>query len=159
MEQLTLRLAVQCTELPGLLLTTPAEVPPSTKTPVYLGLQRGQEVIEQVPADRREAWFYPEFRLGKQADGSPNFLGPFAQGTTADRFFYLSWGIKGTDGTFDMFRRLKVRLGHLTWAQITAATSAAQPIQVTLRLTDKKGQPLCATPPPSHLTWHLADLG
>ena len=54
-----------------------------------------------------------------------------------------------------MFRRLKVRLGHLGWRAIRRAIRAGTPITVTLRLTDDAGGPLCATPPASHVRWDL----
>ena len=52
-----------------------------------------------------------------------------------------------------MFRRLKLRLGHLGWKQIERSIASGQPIRVTLRLTDARGGPLCATPPASHVAW------
>ena len=82
-----LKLKVICTELPGTRFEDPHAHKPKIKEPVYLGIQRGKEVIEQVSADRREVVFYPEFRVGEKPDGAPNFLGPYAQGRPADRFF------------------------------------------------------------------------
>ena len=154
-EELVLRLKVICSELPGIRFCDGPGPEAGVRAPVYLGIQRDQEVIEQVPADRRSVTFQPEFRARRQADGSVNFLGPFAQGTRGDRFFYLSWGVKQPDGRFEMFRRLKVRLGHLTWEQVARAAAEKQPITVELRLTDARGGPLCATPPPTHIQWRL----
>jgi len=57
---------------------------------VHLGIQRGQEVIDVIPADRKQAAFDASFRVGRQRDGSPNFLGPYAQGPVGDRFVYES---------------------------------------------------------------------
>lgn len=82
-----LKLKVICTELPGTRFEDPHSHEPKLKEPVYLGIQRDKEVVEQVPADRREVIFYPEFRVGEKPDGAPNFLGPYAQGRPADRFF------------------------------------------------------------------------
>jgi Family of unknown function (DUF5990) len=125
----------------------------SVREPVYLGIQRGREVIEAVPADVKQAEFLPEFRVERGIGGAPNFLGPFAQGTAADRFFYLSWGVKRPSGSFEMFRRLKIRLGHLTWREIEAASRSGAPIDVELSLTDPRGAPMCATPRPESITW------
>ena len=80
-----LHLSILCTELPGIRL--------SCYEPVHLGIQRGKEVIDSVPADRKQATFDASFRVGRQRDGSPNFLGPYAQGPVGDRFVYLSWGV------------------------------------------------------------------
>ena len=59
-----------------------------------------------------------------QANSKPNFLGPFVHGGTADRFLYLSWRPKdwrpgGPEVPRSTWlRRMKVRLGSITWPQI-----------------------------------------
>jgi Family of unknown function (DUF5990) len=153
--ELPFRVKVRCTDLPGLRFTDPYDHANPCKDPVHLGIQRGKEVIDVVPADRREATFVAEFRVGKKKDGSPNFLGPYAQGTADDRFFYLSWGVRTPACAFAMFRRLKIRLGHLKWPELKRAAAAKKPIEVTLRLTDARGGPLCATPPATHIRWQI----
>jgi hypothetical protein len=149
----TLRVRVVCTDLPGTLFRDAQDPARPVKDPVFLGIQRGKEVIEQVPGDTKTVTFTPEFRVERQKDGTPNFLGPFAQGTADDRFFYLSWGVRGAGGTFGMFRRLKIRLGHLSATRVARACRSGEPITVRLRLTDAKGGPLCATPRPPHIEW------
>ena len=149
----TLRVRVVCTDLPGTCFRDPQDPARPVKDPVFLGIQRGKEVIEQVPGDAKTATFTPEFRVERKKDGMPNFLGPFAQGSADDRFFYLSWGVKGQDGRFAMFRRLKIRLGHLSAARVERACRTGEPVTVRLRLTDAKGGPLCATPRPPHIEW------
>lgn len=126
-------------------------------TPILVGLQRGdKEVIEITPASAGQAVFRPEFRLA-DADGVPNFLGPFSQGPKQERFFYLSWGRSSIHASFHSFRRLKVHLSHLTWTQLTAATARKKPLRVTIDLTDAKGGPLCASVRADHpnLAWDL----
>src|SRR5262245_43592988 len=81
---MNLRVRVVGRELPGIRF---CDRDGSVREPVYLGIQRGREVIEMVPADVAEATFVPEFRVERGIGGAPNFLGPFAQGTAADRFF------------------------------------------------------------------------
>jgi len=149
----TLRVRVVCTDLPGTCFRDPQDPARPVKDPVFLGIQRGKEVIEQVPGGTKTVTFTPEFRIERKKDGTPNFLGPFAQGTADDRFFYLSWGVKGSTGGFDMFRRLKIRLGHLSATRVARACRSGEPITVRLRLTDAKGGPLCATPRPPHIEW------
>jgi Family of unknown function (DUF5990) len=153
MDEPTIRIEACCRELPGTRFEDPADSGRPLKEPVHLGIQHGRDVVDVVPADRKEVTFVAEFRVGTNPDGSPNFLGPYAQGKPADRFFYLSWGVGTKDGGFEMFRRLKIRLGHLTWPAIRQAARSGRPLQVTLRLTDAKGGPLCATPPESHVRW------
>ncbi len=154
MKEDILRLKVICTNLPGIRFED--HLPESkVKEPVYLGIQCGKDVIDQVPADRRQVTFHAEFRIGKKSDGTPNFLGPYAQGRPKDRFFYLSWGVQREPGEFQMFRRLKIRLGHIGWTPIRRSVKTGQPIVVRLRLTDDKGGPLCATPRAKHIRWEL----
>ncbi len=59
--------------------------------------------------------------------GVPNFLGPFVHGPKGDRFLYLSWRPKewrpgGPEVLPSVWlRRMKVRLGSITWKQIDKA--------------------------------------
>lgn len=143
-----LRVRVIGTDLPGIRHSDAGAV----REPVHVGIQRGKDVIDAVPADRTRVTFEAEFEIGTQPDGRLNFLGPYSQGDRHDRFFYLSWGIQSGD-RFDMFRRLKIRLGHLSRAKVDAALKSGKPLTVRLKLTDKKGGPLCATPPATHIAW------
>jgi hypothetical protein len=148
----TLHVRVVCTELPGIRFVDPSSSDMPVKEPVHLGVQKGNDVIDTVPADAKRAVFDVGFRVARQPNGKPNFLGPFAHGTPADRFFYLSWGV-GKGDTLKMFRRLKIRLGHLTWDQIDRSIKSKKPLTVMLKLTDKYGCPLCATPPAEKVKW------
>jgi hypothetical protein len=148
-----LRVRVVVRELPGASFTNPCMPGATREASVFVGVQRGREVIDEVRADARQAVFQLEFRVGERKDGSPNFLGPFAQGPVDDRFFYISWGLGERVGRTQMFRRLKIRLGHLSWAQIRRAIRDGEPIEVTLRLTDARGAPLCGSVPPTHVAW------
>jgi len=113
--------------------------------PVYLGIQKGNDVIEPAPADRKEVIFRPTFRIGQQPDGSPNFLGEFAKGTAQERFFYLSWGVVHKPGEFEMFRRAKIHLNHLTWEQVQSAVLSNKPLRVVIDMTGQKGDPICGS--------------
>jgi hypothetical protein len=66
-----------------------------TREPVYLGIQKGDEVIEAVPADQKQVMFRPRFKIARQPDGSPNFLGKFAKGTSREMFFISFVGCDG----------------------------------------------------------------
>jgi len=140
-----LTIEVICRHLPGIRF--------ADYKPVYLGIQKGDEVIEAAPGDRKQVTFRPMFKIGTQPDGSPNFLGPFAKGTPQERFFYLSWGVMTEDGRFEMFRRAKIHLNHLTQEQVNSALSKNRPIRVTLDMTDRKGAPLCASVRKDRAKW------
>ena len=140
-----LEIEVTCHNLPGVSFADPYQPGCEALEPVYLGIQKGNDVIEAVPGDREKVVFRPTFRVVKHSDGSPNFLGPFAKGTPQERFFYLSWGVMGKKDEFAMFRRAKIHLNHLTWAQVSAALSKKRPIRVSIDMTGKKGDPICAS--------------
>lgn len=111
---------------------------------VHLGVQRQREPVDIVAPASGEAAFSLEFRLGPDG-GTPNFLGPYAQGDRTERFFYLTWGRGASAATFRMFRRLKVHLSHLTWRHIESSVRRNRPLQVTIDLTDSSGGPRCGS--------------
>lgn len=120
-----------------------------------LGIQKGKMVVDDVPANAPGATFRFAMTVKENARiGQPNLTGPYAQGTPADRFVYLCRGERDGD-TWDGFRRAKVKIGHLTWAQIDAAVQAQTPIRATIEMTDAKGEPIAATVKPGHITWHV----
>jgi Family of unknown function (DUF5990) len=78
--------------------------------------------------------------------------GPYIQGRPGDRFIYLSWGSVDDDGTFLMFRRAKLMLDAVDPSVIAKAQRSGQ-LVARLRLTDGKGQPLCAAVRPPTIEW------
>ena len=144
----SIEVAVSCVDLP---------LDCGDGRPIYLAVQRGAEVVDITPASARKADFILPFRLGSR-DGAPNFLGPYAQGTVAERFFYLSWGTGDSPTAFGMFRRLKVHLSKLAWLDIKAAAKRRAPLRVRISMTDRCGMPFCASAWPDHpaVTWNLA---
>lgn len=80
-----------------------------------------------------------------QASGKPNFLGPFVQGGTADRFLYLSWRPKDwRPGGPEVprcvwLRRMKVRLGSITWPQIEQAIDDNGVLEIKVAGTGPSG--------------------
>jgi hypothetical protein len=77
--ELLLRVNVRCTELPGSCFDDPYDAANPRRDSIHLAIQKGRDVVDAVPADRKEAKFVAEFRVGKRKDGAPNFavLGPF----------------------------------------------------------------------------------
>lgn len=136
---------LNCIDLPG--------VEFDGRTEVRLGIQRGREVIEDVPANVKSVRFHCDMRVEKNAKtGKPNFLGPYAQGTPQERFIYMCWGER--DGEkWNTFRRAKVHLKDLDWRTVERAVSSGRPIEVVIKMTDKKGGPLCASVREENIEW------
>jgi hypothetical protein len=128
---------IHCHHLPGLQF--------DGRKAVRLGIQKGQDVIDDVPGDTAQVTFTIPLRVEQNAKtGTPNFLGPFTHGTPQERFLYLCWG-EWKDGAWDGFRRAKVPLKQLTWEQVAAAIEQEQPIEFSFDLTDAKGGPVCGS--------------
>jgi len=101
--------------------------------------------FDDVPADARDVLFTAPLRVEPDTvTDQPNFLGPFAQGRSQERFIYLCWGERTNNG-WEGFRRAKVHLKHLTWQQIEAALQQGQLIEFSFDMTDAKGGPVCGS--------------
>jgi hypothetical protein len=150
-----LKIKVICEDLPGTEFSTASCGELLAYERIHLGIQRGDEVIEAVPANRKRVVFEPEFRVSPLPDGKTNFLGPYAKGTQTERFFYLSWVTKDEEGNLTMFRRAKIHLSHLPWSQVKEAIDSGRQLSVTLSLTDKKGGPRCASIKGDGIDWQV----
>ena len=82
---------------------------------VFLGIQKGEEVVDLVPVTADSATFTAQLRVSPLPDGAPNFLGPYAHGPRTARFCYLSWLYDEEDGRMSQFGRTKLPLISLTW--------------------------------------------
>jgi hypothetical protein len=151
-----LKIKVICEDLPGSEFSTTSMGESLTYRNIHLGIQRGNEVIDAVPADRKRAVFEAQFRVAPMPDGKTNFLGPFAKGTPAERFFYLSWVVKNPAGNLTAFRRAKIHLSHLQWSEVEEAGDSGRQLSVTLSMTDKRGEPRCASLRGEGVNWQLA---
>jgi hypothetical protein len=152
-EQMEIKIKVICEELPdAALLSAPAGAPGDHRD-IYLGIQKGDEVIEAVPAKQKDVVFEPGFRVAPLPGDKTNFLGPFAKGTPAQRFFYLAWAVKEAGGRLAVFGRAKVHLSHLPWSVVEASLQAGKPLSVKLSLTDKRGKPRCGSIKGEEANW------
>jgi hypothetical protein len=122
---------------------------------VHLAIQKDTDLLDAKPADQDPIVFKPVLRVEEHADGSPNFLGPFAQGPRSQRFIYLVWADMPRGQAAQRFSRIKLQLNHLKWADVQKALTRKKPIKVTLSLTDAKGQPVVATIRPNGAKWDL----
>jgi hypothetical protein len=123
---------------------------------VHVGVQRGREAIDLVPGDAPGAVFDLSVGLAQTRDGRPDFRGPFAHGRPGERFLYLSWGWVPSAGGFEMFRRAKLWLDTIDPALLDGALASGAAIEGRLPLTDRCGDPLCASVRPPLIEWRLA---
>lgn len=128
---------IRCRNLPGTRF--------ENRAAVRLGIQKGQEVVDDVAGDADGATFLVPLRVsGNTATGSPNLLGPFAQGTPTSRFIYLCWGERVGE-EWDPFRRAKVPLQGLTWESVQNSQASGEPIEISVEMTDERGGPACGS--------------
>lgn len=114
------------------------------------GIQRKTEVVPGEVGPDGLPRFTCELRARRDAaTGAPVFLGPFAFGPPTGRFLYVSWSAVRPDDPGagrTMFRRAKVPLGGITWAQAEeAAARAGEVLEATVPGVSQDGGPVCAT--------------
>ena len=126
----------------------------SGRSGIHVGVQRGTEVVGLVPGDMGEAHFDLEIDVEAGAEGAIDFRGPYVHGRGGERFLYLSWGEVDAEGTFTMFRRVKLHLRPLA-EQYQAKLPKAKRVEAYLELTDPKGRPVAASVRPPWVTWRL----
>lgn len=126
---------------------------------VQVGVQRGAEVIGRVPADAGEAIWDLVLVLQPGRDGALEVRGPWVHGRPGDRFLYLSWGDVGEDGTWNMFRRLKLWPGDAGADALERAAAPGHRLELRLGLTDERGTPLCGgRAVAGEMRWQVVEL-
>ena len=125
--------------------------------PVHLGIQKDETIEQAAPADRARIVFCPVLRVRRNADGSANFLGPYAHGPRAERFIYLNWVVVRGGVPFERLGRIKLHLNHIDWTHAERASANDKPSKVTLELTGAKGKPVFASVRPGAATWEFPD--
>jgi hypothetical protein len=148
-----LKIKVICEDLPGKEFLDQSDDDPIDSQNIYLGIQRGNEVIEAVPINRKQVVFEASFRVSPLADGKTNFLGPYAKGTQRERFFYLSWAVKDQAGNLTMLGRTKIHVSHLLWSQVEKLVASGKSLEVAVSLTDKLGMPRFGSIGGDELRW------
>ena len=123
------------------------ERPPSG---VYFGLQKGSgsnyETVQTVESKSADLKFEFTVRVRQGKDGRPNFLGPFVQGPTHERFVYLDIGTCAGQTNTPWTRRLKIPLRGITWELISPTTkSSLATLEARVVGTGKDGGPSCGT--------------
>lgn len=150
-------------ELVVLLRVRLAEAPPRAcagYAEIEGGLQRKTEVLPGEIGPDGIPRFACELRARRDAaTGAPVFLGPSAFGPPAARFLYVSWSaVRPADPGAGRarFRRAKVPLGGITWAQVEeAAAGTGGVLEATVPALARDGGPVCATVSPRD-GWRVA---
>ena len=108
--------------------------------------------IEPVPGDAESARWEVPVTVRRDADGF-DFTGPFVGGARDDRSLGLAWGDVPGDGTLRLFRGAKLRLADVDPALIEEAMRPGHRLVARIRLTDPRGNPVCARVDPPALVW------
>ncbi|HEX5299940.1 MAG TPA: DUF5990 family protein [Streptosporangiaceae bacterium] len=110
--------------------------------------------IEPVPGDAAAARWEMPVTVRRDDDGF-DFAGPFVRGVRDDRHLGLIWGDLTGDGTLRLFRGAKLRLVDVDPDLIEQALRPGHVLVARIRLTDAKGNPICARVHPPYLTWSV----
>jgi hypothetical protein len=114
--------------------------------------------VEPVPGDAPSArWEVPV--TVRRGDDGLDFGGPFVRGVRDDRHIGLAWGDVQSDGTFRLFRGAKLRLVDVQPGLVEAAMRPGLRLVARVRMTDAKGNPVCARVHPPALTWSVQECG
>jgi hypothetical protein len=108
--------------------------------------------IEPVPGDAESARWEVPVTVRRDADGF-DFTGPFVGGARDDRSLGLAWGDVPGDGTLRLFRGAKLRLVDVDPVLVEEAVRPGHRLVARIRLTDPRGNPVCARVDPPALTW------
>jgi hypothetical protein len=108
--------------------------------------------IEPVPGDSPSARWEVPVTVRRGADGF-DFSGPFVRGDRTDRHLGLAWGDVPGDGTLRLFRGAKLRLVDIDSRIVEEAVRPGHWLAARIRLTDARGNPVCARVHPPALTW------
>ena len=128
---------------------------------VDFGLQKGRgndyETIQIQRFEGQDLNFDFTVRIKDSSkDVAPNFLGPFVQGPTGERFVYIDIGTYAGQMRTGWSRRLKIPLRGITWKMIEDVEGKSF-LETRVPGTGRDGSPSCATPKP-FAGWKLARL-
>ncbi|HKP74988.1 MAG TPA: DUF5990 family protein [Longimicrobiaceae bacterium] len=121
-------------------------------------VQRGKgELVEPSAVSADAMVFDLTVRVAEGKDGRPNFLGPFAQGTPADRFVYLNSGTYAGQAETPWSRRAKLKLAGIGWEMVDEALATPGAVlEARIEGTAGDGGPCCATVPLLDGGWRVA---
>jgi hypothetical protein len=110
--------------------------------------------IEPVPGDAPAARWEMPVTVRRDEDGF-DFAGQFVRGVRDDRHLGLIWGDLVGDRTLHLFRGAKLHLVDVDPGLIEQALRPGHTLVARIRLTDARGNPICARVHPPYLTWSV----
>lgn len=128
---------------------------------VTWAVQRGRfELLPPSSATGGALVFDFAVRVGSGKAGTPNVLGPYAQGTPADRFVYVNSGTAAGQAATCWSRRAKVRTGGIGWEMVDEALATpGAVIEARFEGTGRDGGPACASVPLVEGGWRVVRTG
>ena len=126
---------------------------------VSFAIQRGRtDLLPPSTVGAGSIEFQFVVRLGDPLDdGSPNFLGEFAQGPPTDRFVYLNSGVRAGQSGSCWDRLAKLKFASIP-RDLVEGVLGHQDRFIEARVvgTMKDGGPVCATVKPAAVSWKLS---
>jgi hypothetical protein len=125
---------------------------------IHVGVQRRgkpAELLGLVPGDSPAVTWTLDATVTPAPDGGLDVKGPYIQGPPGGRFIYLNWGTVDAPGTFNMFRRAKLRLDAVPPELLRDAQRQGS-LVARVTLTDPRGNPVCASLGPPFIEWSAA---
>jgi hypothetical protein len=117
--------------------------------------ERPVDAIEPVPGDAPSACWEATVTV-RRGDEGFDFTGPFVRGDRRDRNIGLAWGDVPGDGTLRLFRGAKLRLADVDPGLVEEALEPGHRLVARVRLTDAKGNPICARVRPPDVAWRVS---
>ena len=126
---------------------------------VAFAVQRGKaELLEPAAVSTDAMVFDFIVRVApRKGGGAPNFLGPYAQGTPADRFVYVNAGTAAGQVGSPWSRRAKIRIGMIGWDLVEEVLATPGVVlEARFEGTGRDGGPSCASVPLLGGGWRVA---
>jgi Family of unknown function (DUF5990) len=120
---------------------------------IHVGLQVGKDYQDLQQGHARKVSWETVITVAEGPGGRMKARGPAVHGPTGERFLYLAWLGKSSDGLVAMFRRAKLQLDAIPEELWRTALARGAPLVAKLALTDAKGAPVCASVRPPAIRW------
>ena len=149
-----MQIRIEGTDLPGSSCGPSPDVPRGYRN-IHVGVQRRnrrEELLSLVPADAATASWTLDCAVDIDGE-APDVTGPYIQGRPSERFIYLSWVTVDDANNATLFRRAKLWLDDGVPREILTRAARHGQLVGRLRLTDVKGNPLCAAVRPPLIEW------